>query len=83
MTTLDEMAARDPLFAEEVEQLSPEQRRWLENDLMLRRRATSLAVELGLDAGDVYHQLKQLNRAPRERLRIGLAHGRRRLRAAE
>jgi hypothetical protein len=83
VNVLDDMAARDPLFAEELEALSPDQRRWLEDDLVLRHRAALLAAELALDASDVYHQLKQFKRSARERLRIGLAHGRRRLRVAE
>jgi hypothetical protein len=83
MSAIGEMAARDPLFAKEVEGLTPDQQRWLEDDLLLRRRAAQLAKELSLDESDVYHQLKQLRRSPIERLRIGLTHGRRRPRLAK
>jgi hypothetical protein len=77
------VAARDPLFAKEIEGLTAEQLRWLEDDLSLRARAATLASELARDEGDVYHQLKQLLRPACERLRIGLGHGRRRPRTAE
>lgn len=83
MSALADLAARDPLFAEEIEGLTPEQRQWLEDDLLLRRRAARLAEELLLDESDVYHQLKQLRRSPTERLRIGLGHGRSRPRPIE
>jgi len=61
---------------EELARLSPEHRAQAEGLLALRAQAAALAVELGLDAGDVFHQLQQLARTPAERLRIGLAHGR-------
>lgn len=77
------MAEHDPLFAKEIEALTPEQLAWLEADLRLRRRAAQLAVELGADDSDVYHQLKHLQRSPLARLRLGLNHGRRRPRPAE
>jgi hypothetical protein len=83
MSEIDDLAAHDPLFAEEIEQLTPAQRQWLEEDLRLRRRAASLSRELLEDEGDVYHQLKQLRRSPTERLRLGLNHGRSRPRLVE
>ena len=83
MSVLRDQAAQDPLFAKEIEALTPEQLEWLEQDLSLREQAARFAVELGCDASDAYHQLKQLRRSARERLRIGLAHGRRRPRLAE
>jgi hypothetical protein len=83
MSFLDELAARDPLFAREIAPLTAQQRQWLEDDLTLRRRAARLAKDLGLDDGEVYQQLKQLRRSPIERLRLGLAHGRRRPRLPE
>src|SRR5690606_16278202 len=70
-------------LAEELAQLPPEQRAWVEADLALRTRARDLAARLGLDEGDVYHQLKQLRRSPSERLRMGLGHGRLRRRIPE
>lgn len=54
MSEIAELAARDPLFAEEIEGLTPEQRRWLEDDLLLRRRASALAQELLEDESAVY-----------------------------
>ncbi len=81
MGVLDELAAADPLFAREVAGLDDEQRRWLEADLELRRRASRLAAELGRDESDIYHQLKHLRRSPLERLRLGLTLGRTRPRA--
>ena len=83
MSLLHEMAANDPVFAQEIEALTLEQRQWLEDDLALRRRAAQLAQQLSVDESDVYHQLKQLRRSPTERLRLGLAHGRHRPRPAE
>ena len=83
MSAIADLAARDPLFAAEIEGLTPEQRQWLEDDLQLRRRAARLADELLLDESDVYHQLKQLRRSPAERLRLGLGHGRSRPRPVE
>ncbi|HEY0477774.1 MAG TPA: hypothetical protein VGD37_09630 [Kofleriaceae bacterium] len=83
MSAIADLAAHDPLFAEEIEGLTPEQRQWLEDDLLLRRRAARLAEELFLDESDVYHQLKQLRRSPTERLRLGLNHGTGRPRLAE
>jgi hypothetical protein len=68
---------------EELALLSPEHQAQARALLALRRRAELLAVELGLDADDVFHQLQQLARPPSERLRIGLAHGRLRRRATE
>lgn len=83
MSAIADLAARDPLFAAEIEALTPEPRQWLEDDLQLRRRAARLADELLLDQSDVYHQLKQLRRSPTERLRLGLSHGRSRPRPVE
>jgi hypothetical protein len=59
-------------FAEELAQLTGEQRAWVAADLQLRARANQLAAKLGLDGSDVYHQLKQLARSPSERLARGL-----------
>jgi len=78
MRRIDDQAARDPLFAKEIEGLTLEQRQWLEDDMDLRQRAAELARELLLDESDVYHQFKQLRRSPTERLRLGLNLGRRR-----
>jgi hypothetical protein len=66
------------VLADEQAELTPGERAWLAADERLRERARQLAARLGLDEGDVYHQLKQLARTPTERLRRGLAHGRRR-----
>ena len=68
---------------DELALLPPGQRAQAEAVLELRVRARGLALELGLDEGDVFHQLQQLARSPAERLRMGLAHGRARLRIAE
>ena len=77
------MDADAPPLEEELALLAPEERAWVEADLSLRRRAAQLAERLGLDASDVYHQLKHLARSPSERLRLGLAHGRLRSHRAE
>jgi hypothetical protein len=77
------MPARPEALEQELSQLTPEQRAWVENDFALRARAGALAARLGLDPGDVYHQLKQLKRSPSERLRLGLQHGRLRRRIPE
>ncbi|MFW5926063.1 MAG: hypothetical protein ACOCV4_07835 [Myxococcota bacterium] len=83
MNRLDALTAHDAGLRDEVKGLDPEQRRWLAKDLEQRALARELAAKLGLDEGEVYHQLKQLQRSPAERLRTGLAHGRRRRRAAQ
>lgn len=83
MSTLDDLIERDPLLAAEVATLTTEQRRWLVDDQAIRERAAQLAAELALDESEIYHQLKHLRRSPIERLRLGLAHGRRRPRSAE
>lgn len=67
---------RDPALQEELSRLDEEQRRWVEEQLALRVRAERLAARLGLDADDVIHTLRHLKRSPRERLLIGLRHGR-------
>lgn len=60
------------------EQLRPDQKLEVERVLARRALAAEIAAELGLDPGDVYHQLRQLELSPVERLRRGLAHGRNR-----
>ena len=77
------MSARAKSLEEELAQLTCEERAWVEADLALRARAEALSARLGLDQGDVYHQLKQLMRSPSERLRLGLSHGRLRRRIPE
>lgn len=74
--------ARASSLEEELAALSDEHRALAEVSLTMRARAQVLALELGLDESDVYHQLQQLNRSPSERLRLGLAHGRLRPRFA-
>lgn len=69
-----------PSLADELLALEPTERAWAEDQLALRERSKVLALELGLDAGDVCHILRQLRRSPAERLTLGLRHGR--LRAA-
>ena len=65
-------------LAEELATLSPGHRREAEKRLAQRAQANALGVTLGLDASDVYHQLRQFERSPSQRLRIGLALGRQR-----
>lgn len=65
------------------ERASVEERAWVERELALRERARLLADRLQLDASDVHHQLKQLQRSPTERLQRGLALGHARPRIAE
>jgi hypothetical protein len=79
VTRLSDAAAADPELAAELADLSADERRWLAADLALRERARRIAQAIGHDESDVYHQLKQLARDPIERLRRGLAHGRRRV----
>lgn len=83
MGRLDDLTRHDPKLWDELKGLDPEQRRWLAEDLEQPSLARKLAAKLALDEGEVYHQLKQLQRSPAERLRTGLAHGRRRRRAAQ
>jgi hypothetical protein len=57
------------------EQLSPEERAWLERDEAVWRRAHAIVARLPhLDVSDVYHALINLQRSPTERLARGLAH---------
>jgi hypothetical protein len=56
--------------------ISPEERAWLEHDLVLRERAAKLSEATGRDAEDLYRTLKQLERTPGERLALGLRHAR-------
>jgi hypothetical protein len=67
---------RDPELTAELERLSPSERAQAEAELALRARAAKIASDLSLDARDVYHVLRSLQRSPSERLRRGLAHGR-------
>jgi hypothetical protein len=66
----------DPALEEELSNLDQEQRNWVEEQLALRARAERLAQRLGLDPDDVFHILRHLKRSPRERLLLGLRHGR-------
>lgn len=68
--------AQDPALQEELSHLDAEQRRWVEEQLALRARAERIARACGLDANDVFHTLRHLKRSPRERLTLGLRHGR-------
>jgi hypothetical protein len=63
-------------LTEELAALDPARRAQAEALLLLRQRAAALAVELAVDADDVFHQLQQLARTPSERLQMGLRHGR-------
>jgi hypothetical protein len=61
----------------DADQLSADERAWLERDEALWRRAHAIvARHPQLDAGDVYHTLVNLQRSPSERLARGLAHAR-------
>lgn len=59
-----------------TDELSAENRAWIEADERMIARAAALAVKLGRDRDDLYRTLKHLARTPAERLRIGLLHGR-------
>jgi hypothetical protein len=72
--------SRDPALEAELSALSPEHRRWAEHDLAMREQADAIAARIGADGRDVYHLLRNLERSPSERLRLGLTHGRRRRR---
>ena len=58
------------------ENLSPQERAWLDHDNELRARAAALAAATGRDAEDLYRTLKHLERTPAERLALGLRHAR-------
>ncbi len=60
----------------ELSQLSAVDRAAVERELALRDEAEQLAASLHLDAEDVRHILRHLQRSPAERLAIGLRHGR-------
>jgi hypothetical protein len=67
---------RDPALEEELSRLDEGQRGWVEEQLALRARAERLGRQLELDTDDVFHILRHLKRSPRERLLVGLRHGR-------
>jgi hypothetical protein len=60
----------------ELAHLSPAHREEALRLLALREKAARLALELGFDPTDVFHQLQQFARSPEQRLKMGLAHGR-------
>jgi hypothetical protein len=51
-------------------------RAWVLRDDALRARARDLAIKLGRDEEGIYRTLKNLQRSPSERLRLGLRHAR-------
>ena len=53
-----------------------ELRAWVQRDDALRARARPLAIKLGRDEEGIYRTLKNFQRSPAERLRLGLRHGR-------
>ena len=57
-------------------QLSAAEEAWLEHDLALRRRARRLAERYHRDEQSLYRTLKNFERSPAERLRLGLWHAR-------
>lgn len=58
-------------------ELSDEERAWLTKDEERWRRARLIASQHpGMDAGGVYHVLRNLDKTPSDRLRAALAHGR-------
>ena len=61
----------------DVMSLTPAEREWLAADEALWQRAHRIVAQNPtLDPGDVYHTLRNFQRAPAERLRRGLRHGR-------
>ena len=51
-------------------------RAWVQRDDALRARARVLAARLGRDEEGIYRTLKNLQRSPSARLRLGLRHAR-------
>jgi len=62
MDALDDASTDDELGA------------WVKRDDALRMRARVLAAKLGRDEKGIYRTLKNLQRSPSERLRLGLRH---------
>jgi hypothetical protein len=61
----------------ELDSLTPEERAWVVRDEKLWRRAHEIASRNpGVDAGGIYHVLRNLEKTPSERLRAALRHGR-------
>lgn len=61
--------------------LTPDQSEWLRQSEALWTRAHRLAAKYpDHDISDLYHALRQLERTPSERLRLGLSRARLRLR---
>jgi hypothetical protein len=57
------------------EDLTPQERAWVERDVAVWRRARAIAARHpGMDAGDVRHVLYNLERTPEERLWASLNH---------
>ena len=60
-----------------VDQLAPDERKWLlESEARWRRAHQIAARRPDLDVGDVYHVLCTLQETPSQRVRRSLAHGR-------
>ncbi|MFI5302431.1 MAG: hypothetical protein ACHREM_30430 [Polyangiales bacterium] len=76
------MPAPPATLADELRALNSEQRADFDRLQALHARAAEIAAQLGFDESDVFHTLQQLERTPTERLRRGLAHGRRRPRVS-
>jgi hypothetical protein len=57
--------------------LTDEERAWIVRDEARWRRARDIAAQHpGMDAGGVYHVLRNLEKTPTDRLRAALHHGR-------
>jgi hypothetical protein len=65
-----------PQVRAEFDALTPEQQEWLIRDEVRWQRAHAIAARANVDVSGVYHVLKNLEKAPSERLRNGLGHGR-------
>ena len=60
-----------------AESLTDAERAWLVRDEARWQRARAIAAgHPGMDAGGVYHVLRNLEKSPSERLRSALRHGR-------
>ncbi len=60
----------------EAERDAAELEAWVRRDDALRARAHALAIQLGRDEEGIFRTLKNFQRSPSERLRLGLRHGR-------
>jgi hypothetical protein len=71
------MAASERRMTEGLDELSEQERAWVQRNEERWRQARAIASEHpGMDVSGVYHVLRNLEKTPTQRLRDALRHGR-------